>query len=193
MKKSFGSRLLKLCVVLSFLSALSIVLGKYLAINIGEVIRISLENLPVLFASLAFGPIAGLTVGIVADLVGCLLVGYAINPLVTLGAALVGAVAGIYRVFPQREGGVLRYLLTLGSVLAAHLVGSVLVKTVGLSAFYAMDFFILMLWRALNYLVIGIAEATVLYYLLKSSAVKREILKITKPRQGGDDVKKETL
>ncbi len=181
MKKSIGSRFLRLCVVLAFLSALSIVLGKYLAINLGEVIRISLENLPILFAALAFGPLSGIAVGVVADLVGCLLVGYAINPLVTLGGALVGAVAGICRIFQKKGGGVSRYFVTLVSVLLAHLIGSVVVKTIGLSAFYAMDFYILMLWRALNYLLIGIAEATVLFYLLKSSAVRREIAKITKP------------
>ena len=67
----------------SFLAALSIILGKYLAIPGGNVLRFSFENLPIMFAGMAFGPFVGCAVGIVADLIGCVLVGYTVNPLIT--------------------------------------------------------------------------------------------------------------
>ena len=67
-------------VVCAFLVALSIVCGKFLAIPVGEILRFSFENLPILFAGLAFGPVAGALVGVCADLLGCVLRGYAINP-----------------------------------------------------------------------------------------------------------------
>ncbi|MBP3583660.1 MAG: folate family ECF transporter S component, partial [Clostridia bacterium] len=73
---------LQLAVALSMLAAISIILGKYLAFGIGNVLRFSFENLPIAFAGIAFGPIAGALVGAVADLIGCLLVGYEINWLV---------------------------------------------------------------------------------------------------------------
>ena len=94
MKKRKISLDLKILCQLAMLIAISIVAGKYLAIGIGEVLRFSLENLPIIFAGIAFGPIAGILVGVAADLIGCLLVGYTINPIVTIGAAVIGGVSG---------------------------------------------------------------------------------------------------
>jgi len=178
MQKNKGAVLLRITVISALLCAISIVLGKYLAINVGDVIRISFENLPVLLAGMAFGPLVGALVGCVGDLLGCLLVGYAVNPLVTLGASLVGAISGLYRIFPKRSGGVSRFLAVLLTVFSAHAIGSVVVKTIGLSAFYAMDLGVLMLWRALNYLIVGSAEVAVLYLLTKSTGLVNEIKKI---------------
>lgn len=194
MSKSMGvrSRLLRLLTVSSFLAALSIVLGKYLAINLGDTIRLSFENLPIIFAGAAFGPVVGAVVGTVADLVGCLFVGYAINPVITLGAAATGAVAGIYRFIPKKGRGVLRYLLVIATVFFAHAVGSLLIKTAGLSAFYGTSYGALLLVRALNYLIVGSAEAALLSVLLTNRALCREIYKImprTQKKEKTDDLR----
>ena len=173
-----NSRFLRLAVFSSFLAAMSIVFGKYLAINLGEVIRISFENTPIIFAGLAFGPIAGVCVGIVADLVGCLLVGYAVNPLVTAGAAAIGLVAGILRAFIASRGGVSRYFVIIAAIFISHGIGSVLIKTVGLAAFYAMPYYTLLLWRALNYVIVGALEALILIPLLSNKRIKEEIKKL---------------
>ena len=174
MKKTKKSHL-KLLVALSLMSALSIVLGKYLAFNVGSVLRFSFENLPIIFSGLAFGPIAGGAVGLVADLVGCLLVGYEINPVVTLGAVIIGVLAGVCRMpFANNKEPSLVFLV-LSAELISHLLGSVIVKTIGLSAYYDMPFFILMAWRLLNYLVIGIFEGAMIYVLLKNPALKKQI------------------
>lgn len=163
--------------VCAFLVALSIVCGKFLAIPVGEILRFSFENLPILFAGLAFGPVAGALVGASADLLGCVLRGYAVNPWVTAGAVLIGLIAGL--------GGVLLRRLPLGgrvvfTTLAAHLVGSVGVKTIGLAAYYAFPLWELMLWRLLNYAVVGAAEACLLYLLLRHSGIRRFL-----PQKGG--------
>ena len=90
MQKRIGGKMpLRVSVLMAMLSAISIICGKYLAFGVGNVLRFSFENLPIIFASVALGPIPGMLVGIVADLVGCLMVGYTINPLVTLGAAAI--------------------------------------------------------------------------------------------------------
>ncbi len=172
MKKRIFS--LKLTVILAMLAAISIVLGKYLAINGGEVMRFSLENMPIIFAGMAFGPIAGAVVGLVADLIGCLMVGYTINPLVALGAAVIGAAAGIVPYFVRKISSD-RRIVTLISVAVAHLLGSVIIKTVGLSAYYDMPFIILMLWRMLNYLIVGIIDGVVVYILLKNKGIQMHI------------------
>ena len=177
----------------ALLAAMSIVLGKYLAIGIGDVIRISLENLPVMVAGFAFGPIAGLAVGVVADLVGCVLVGYAINPIITVGAAVIGLISGIYRYLPTGGRNSARFIRITATVFVTHAIGSVIIKTFGLAAFYDMPFIALMLWRALNYLIVGLAEALALYSLFSSAGVTREINRILPRRARQNKGKDETL
>ena len=173
--KTKASRILRLTVVCAFLTATSIVLGKYLAINLSDVLRFSFENLPIILAGVAFGPVAGAAVGIVADLLGCILVGYGINPLVTLGATAIGVVSGIFRYVFNRPGGVSLLLKVISAEISAHLVGSVIIKTVGLSAWYDMSLEILMLWRLLNYVIISAAEIPLIYALLKNRGISRQI------------------
>ena len=173
--KRKASRILRLMVSCAFLTATSIVLGKYLAINLSDVLRFSFENLPIILAGVAFGPIAGAAVGIVADILGCILVGYGINPLVMIGAATIGLISGIFRYFFNRPGGVSLFLKLLCAEITAHLIGSVLIKTVGLSAWYDMKLEILMLWRLFNYVIISIAEIPLLYAILKNRAIAKQI------------------
>lgn len=174
---AFGT--LRIMTISALLCAMSIVLGKYLAIRGGEVLRFSFENLPILLSGMMFGPIVGAIVGTLADLLGCLLVGYAINPVVTLGAALIGLSAGaIYAVLGKLTLGVRVSL----SVTAAHLLGSVLVKTLGLAAFYSMPFGVLLLWRLLNYAIVGALEVFLSYAVLKNRAMQRLVRKETERR-----------
>ena len=160
---------LRVLAVAAFLAALSIVCGKYLAIPIGTVMRFSFENLPILLAGMMLGPIVGMLTGVVADLVGCVMVGYAINPVVTIGAACIGLASGVcFRLLAKLP----YFARILISAIVAHLIGSVLIKTWGLAVFYDMPFYALLLWRLLNYVIVGIAEVLLLYYLLKNRAVR---------------------
>ena len=181
MRYNSFQRILRLTVFSALLSAISIVCGKYLAFNMGEFLRFSFENLPIIFAGAAFGSVVGAAVGAVADLVGCLLVGYSINPIVTLGAAAIGALAGLYRYVRFFKGGRLWDILKISSTVAtAHLIGSVVIKSFGLSVFYDMPLIILMLWRLLNYLIVGVLEGFILYHLLRNKSIRIEISKIMK-------------
>ena len=165
-KTHAGIRTLAVC---ALFCAMSIVLGKYLAIRGGDILRFSFENLPVLLAGMWFGPLAGVAVGVVSDLLGCLMVGYTINPLITLGAAAIGLVGGLlFRVIPEKKV----FLSTLVPVFTAHLVGSVLIKTCGLAAFYSMPFFVLMLWRLMNYAIVAAAETGLIWLLRKNRGVR---------------------
>ncbi len=167
------NRLILFCVC-AFLSSLSIVLGKYLAINLGETIRISFENLPIIFAGIFFGPIAGGIVGVVSDLTGCILVGYTINPIITLGAFSIGVLSGIFG--KGFSGG---HIFSIPvSVIASHLMGSVFIKTVGLYVYFSMPFLPTLFWRFLTYIFISFAESAILILLSKSQALIKEIKRI---------------
>lgn len=163
--------------VSAFLCALSIICGKYLAIPVGNILRFSFENTPILFAGIMLGPIVGMAVGAVADLVGCIMVGYVINPIVTLGAVSIGLIGGLCRILTKKLPLSLSVAMT---VVSAHLAGSVIIKTFGLAKFYSMPFMLLMAWRALNYLIIAIPEFLILYYLSKSKSVTSQIEKLKK-------------
>lgn len=168
-KKDKGMPLYRLALC-SFLVALSIVCGKFLKIPVGDVMRFSFENLPILFAGLVFGPVEGALVGVVADLLGCLLYGYAINPMVTAGAVCIGLLAGLGGVVLRRMPMAWRVVLTTAT---AHLIGSVVIKTLGLARYYSMPLLPLMGWRLLNYAVVGIAEAAALCLLLRNKGIQR--------------------
>lgn len=168
-KKRLGSNL-RLLAVSAFLAALSIVCGKYLALPVGNVLRFSFENLPILLAGMMFGPITGALVGIVADVLGCVMVAYTINPLVTLGAACIGLLGGVLFRLTKKLPLLWQTCLT---VILTHLVASVIVKTFGLAAYYDMPFHILLLWRLLNYAVVGVVEWLLLYTILKNQALRR--------------------
>ena len=172
---------LKLVAALAMLSAVSIICGKYLAIRGGDILRFSFENLPIIFAGLAFGPLAGALVGAIGDLVGCVMVGYTINPLVTVGAAAIGVVSGISRILFNKIG-IKGAFNTAISVAFAHIIGSVLIKTFGLAAFYDLPIWALMLWRLLNYVIVGAVEAALLIILLKNKEITRLISEM-KPKR----------
>ncbi|MBO5415617.1 MAG: folate family ECF transporter S component [Clostridia bacterium] len=163
---------LKALACAALFASLSIVCGKYLAIPMGQILRFSFENLPIILSGVLFGPILGAITGILADLVGCLLVGYAINPIVTLGAATIGIVSGLVATAMKKSPLGARLSL---SVAFAHISGSVIIKTFGLAKWYDLPLYELMLWRLLNYLVVGILEYIIIYAILRSRAVNSQI------------------
>ncbi|MBQ9777554.1 MAG: folate family ECF transporter S component, partial [Clostridia bacterium] len=136
---------------------------------------------PVILAGIVLGPLAGAMTGAVADLVGCLAYGYSINPLITLGAAAVGLVSGSASLLLRKSPLLLRISV---SALLAHLVGSVLIKTAGLAAWYLASYEIgyaeLVLWRLLNYAIIAVLEITLLYILLRHRGVARQLERMCK-------------
>ena len=174
-----GQKSLRITIILALMVAISILMGKYLAIRGGDVMRFSLENTPIILSGIAFGPGAGALVGLVADLVGCVMVGYTINPLVALGAVAIGLISGfVPKILAKlKVNGKLNLAIT---VAAAHLVGSVVIKTLGLAAYYDMPLVILMLWRALNYLIVGALDGVVVHVLLGHREIDRQIKELTK-------------
>ena len=166
----------RVLVTLSALSAIGIILGKFLAFNVTEFMRFSLENTTIILSGILFGPIYGAAVGAVQDIVGCIAVGYTINPIITLGSTLIGATSGLVYSRAKRFSHPLAIVLTIAT---AHLIGSVIVKTVGLSIYYASPFVITLLWRTLNYIIVGSIESILLITLLKSKQLLAQINKIT--------------
>lgn len=155
-------------VAMALFIALSIVLGKYLAFNLTSSIRISLENLPIILAAAAFGPVAGATVGFTADIIGCFLVGYTINPIITMGAVSIGLIAGFFSHINCN-----RFLKSLLTVLPAHIVGSVIIKTIGLYIYFKLPFWLTFASRAGVYAITATVEIIILQIFYSQKIIQK--------------------
>ena len=150
--------------VAAMLVALSVLVGifckTYLNFGMG-LFRVTFENLPIIMAGVLYGPIVGGLVGVCSDLVSYLFSNQAYPPnlWVTLGALAVGVISGIMsRLVVKRKC----YGQIILSGAAAHVVGSMIIKTIGLYSYYG----IAVLVRVPLYLVIASLEILVLCLLL---------------------------
>ena len=154
--------------MLALLTAMSIVFSRVLSVSTGFV-RFNLGSLPVLLAALLFGPGAGFAVGAVADMIGGVLSGYAINPLITLGAGAIGLVAGFaWQKLPQLRTG-LRLQI---SVLLGHFVGSMVITSMALRIFYGYPWATLAV-RIPNALILSAVNTVLLRILLENRSLMR--------------------
>ena len=170
MHKNKGRGLSNVYVLVSaaMLAAVSVVVGIFCKnfLNFGNgLFRITFENFPIIMSGVAFGPLVGAFVGAISDIVSYMLStqSFAVSPIVTLGAAAVGAVSGLVSHYVIKREGNFR---VVASVVTAHLVGSVIIKSFGLFFYYEW----LVLWRIPTYIIISALESVLLCHLCKSPA-----------------------
>jgi len=167
-----GLRNVKVLTTAAMLGALSVVIGIFCKnfLNFGNgLFRVTFENFPIIMSGILFGPIVGAVTGIVSDMVSYFLStqSFAISPIVTLGAALVGAVSGIVSNYVIKKKSTFRIIM---SVLAAHAVGSLIVKTFGIYAYYNMSYGMLLLYRLPTYALIIAIESFFLCLIFRHKA-----------------------
>ena len=171
-KQKNGLRNVKVLTTAAMLGALSVVIGIFCKnfLNFGNgLFRVTFENFPIILSGILFGPAVGAAVGIVSDMVSYFLStqSFAISPIVTLGAALVGAVSGLVSNYIIKKRGTLRVVI---STLAAHIVGSLIVKTFGIYAYYSMTYGMLLLYRIPTYAAIVAVESFFLCLIFRHKA-----------------------
>lgn len=176
MKKS-----IKILTLAAMLTAMSVVIGMFCKtfLNFGlGLFRITFENLPIILSGIMFGPIIGGVVGVAGDLVSYLLSPqvYPPNLVVTCGAAAVGIISGIISRFVIKKHG---YLQIIVSGALAHVVGSMIIKTVGLFQFYSWA----VLWRIPLYILIGFAEILLICMLYKNATFRRLLGSVSERRR----------
>ncbi len=161
-----SKKTIKLLTNMAMMTSLSIVIGMFCksVLNFGGgLFRITFENIPIILSGIVLGPIAGGVVGLASDLVSYMLSPqiYPPNLIVTLGATSVGVLSGVVSKYFVRKKGKMQIILS-GTL--AHVVGSMIIKPIGLYQFYN----VLVLWRIPLYLVIAPLEILLLCLLLKS-------------------------
>ncbi len=157
----------------AMLCVLSFILG-YIAKQLQGTnpLRITFENLPVVLSGICFGPLVGAAVGIAADVLSCIVAAQPLNPLITVGAAAIGLLAGLLgRRIPLRE---VRLFPVLLCEFCAQAVGSMAIKTFALSFYFGIPAETL-LWRVPIYLAVSTAEGYLIFELLRNRAIGREL------------------
>ena len=159
--------------MLALLTAMSIIFARVLTVSTGF-LRFNLGALPTHLAAVWFGPAGGFAVGAVADLIGGTLSGYSINPLITLGAGAIGLVAGsvglVSGLLFQKLSSLRLGLRLQISILAGHLVGSVVINSLALHIFYGYQWPVLAA-RIPNAIVLSAINTVLVRILLENKAL----------------------
>lgn len=155
----------------AMLTAMSVVIGIFCKsfLNFGGgAFRITFENLPIIMSGILFGPVVGGLVGAATDVISYFYStqSFAIDPIVTIGAAAVGLTAGLVSRYLIKTQSYRQIILSGAS---AHLIGSLLIKTTRLCSLYGSVF----LWRIPLYLMIAPTEILVICLLYKNSALRK--------------------
>lgn len=157
----------------AMLVAMSVVIGIFCKtfLNFGMgLFRVTFENLPVILAGILFGPLVGGLVGGASDLVSYLMSPqlYPPNLIVTAGAIAVGVISGLVARYLVKGRGSMQIILSGG---LAHIVGSMIIKPIGLFQFYEWA----VLVRIPLYLIIAPLEIFVLCLLFRHRSFRRLI------------------
>ena len=188
MQKNSAFKSVRALALAAMLTAMSVVIGMFCKtlLNFGNgLFRVTFENLPIILSGIIFGPIAGGLVGAASDLISYLLSPqtYPPNLIVTAGAAAVGIVSGTVAKFIVKRHGYLQVILSGG---AAHIIGSMIIKPIGLYQFYSVA----VLWRIPLYLVIAPIEIALLCLLFSRNSFKKLINEISpQPTKGAQKEK----
>ena len=120
--------------------SMQIVLARFCGVQINEGLRLSFEGVPILLAGIWLGPLWGMAVGCVADVLGTIISGYGVYfPLLTVGPVLLGGLGGLgARFFLTRKGGWRGALGFLAAVAFAEAVNSLLYGTWALTLYYSI-------------------------------------------------------
>ena len=117
-------------VFMALLVAMQIVLSKVVSIDIGFA-RVTISNLPIILSGLWFGPVVGGACGLVADVLGCFLKGYGVNPLITLSTMVWGIIPALMK--PMMKGTKTRKIVVMCvSIFITTICGTLVLTTLGL-------------------------------------------------------------
>ncbi len=160
----------KALTVSAMLAAMSVTIGIFCKtfLNFGSgLFRVTFENLPIVLCGITFGPFMGAIVGVATDIVSYLLSPQAYPPnfIVTFGAGAIGAISGAVSRLLNKHTDTVRITV---SIVTAHFFGSMIIKSIGLFAFYGWA----VLFRIPVYILITAVEIIILNLLFKNRSFR---------------------
>lgn len=160
-------------VTCALLTAVSVVLARFLIPTPNEVTRFSLEAVPIFLAGMLFGPLPGALTGFAADFIGCLFSPYGYNPIFCVPPILYGLLAGVVRRYVTDRPALLRTALAF---FPAAIVGSVLWQSMALALVYGGDakqafFLAKLVSRSIQFALTGTVDTLIVWLLLRRGAL----------------------
>ena len=142
----------KTLVFMALLIAMHLVLTRVLVIDLGAY-RISVGSVTTILAGLWLGPIAGGVCGLCADIIGCFMKGYAVNPFITVAAILWGvlpALAGPLFANKKKTG---KTVVICISIVITAILSSLVLITAGLVIMLGYNFYAIMPGRLVQFVI----------------------------------------
>ncbi len=162
----------KTVVFAGVLIAMNIILTRVFGIDLGPSLRISFGAVPIFLSGLWMGPVVGGLCGGVADVIGCIMKGYAFNPFITMTTMLAGIIPGVMKKYVFK--GKLRAWHIAIMVVMQGLLGSMGFTTLGFHIFYGTPYAVLLPSRAIQ--TVGLVTAnTILVSVLYLSPLTKMV------------------
>ncbi|MBQ8306692.1 MAG: folate family ECF transporter S component [Blautia sp.] len=137
-------------VYMALFTALHIVLTRVLVIDLGSY-RISVGTVATIMAGLWLGPVAGGTVGLVSDILGCFIRGYAVNPFITVAAILWGVIPALARPMMAKYGRKGKTAVLCASIAVTAVFSTLIITTAGLVLLLGYNFYAIMPGRLVQF------------------------------------------
>jgi len=127
-------------ILVAIFIAMQIVLSRFLGIQVNEGLRISFESIPIFLAGLWLGPIHGIVVAFLSDILGTILSGYGVYfPLLTVGPIFMALSSGLIgKTICRKEPSVRTGWVLFFFVIAVETVNSLLYGCWALSQYYSI-------------------------------------------------------
>lgn len=142
----------KTLVFMALLIAMQLVLGRVLVIDLGPY-RITVGSVCTILAGLWLGPVAGGTCGLCADVIGCFIKGYAVNPLITVAAIIWGAGPALMKPLFVNRGKTGKTVGICISVVVTGILSSLICTTAGLVLILGYNFYAIMPGRLVQFAI----------------------------------------
>ncbi|HHT17883.1 MAG TPA: folate family ECF transporter S component [Papillibacter sp.] len=166
-KKLFSTSTL---VTLSLLTALSIILERFLGFMPTPNIRIAFGNLPIILAGLLFGPVAGGIVALLSDILGTTL--FSSFPWfapMALTPVIMGVVPPIIGRFMRKRTSIVTFIAL---ILPAEILGPIVWSNVSLQMLNGVPFMVNFPLRAPVKLLIAVVDILLVFLLYKSGVFR---------------------
>lgn len=142
----------KTLVFMALMIAIHLVLTRVFVIELGAY-RISVGSVSTILAGLWFGPLAGGICGLAADILGCFMKGYAINPLITIAAILWGVIPALFRPMFANKPRTQKLAFLSVSIVITAVLSSLVFTTAGLVLIMGYNFYAIIPGRLIQFCI----------------------------------------
>ena len=156
-------------VYMALLTALQIILTRLLVLELGPY-RISFGSTAAILAGLWLGPLAGGICSFAADILGCFLKGYAVNPLITTASVLWGVLPALTMRFLKNRSNKNKSIGLFISIAATGILSSVFLTTAGLVLFNGYNLYAILPGRLIQSAIL-VPCTCILVWMIYSSPV----------------------